>query len=78
MLALVTLPNDFFPPGTYVDITDGDAQRVKVYHRNGRLCKSGYEGLVYPADKVRPYVFMLVKRGFDDQGAFQTQRRIVA
>jgi hypothetical protein len=78
MLAKVTLPNDYFPVGCFVDITDGDAQRVVTYTVDGRLGVKGYEGLVIPADKVRPYVFMLLKRGFDDQGAHKEIRRAVA
>jgi hypothetical protein len=76
VLAKVVLPNDFFPVGTFVDITGNDAQKVRVYTEDGRLQTGGFEGLVYPADKVRPYVFMLLKRGFDDQGAFKTARQV--
>lgn len=76
MLAKVILPNDYFRVGTFIDITDGDAQKVRVATENGRLAMYGYEGLVFPADKVRPYVMLLLKRGFDDQGAFATRRKV--
>lgn len=76
VLAKVILPNDYFPVGTFIDINGNDAQKVRTYNENGRLCHGGFVGLVFPADKVRPYVMLLLKRGFDDQGAFRTRRQV--
>ena len=68
-LHLVILPNEYFKPGTYIDITDGMAQQVEVHQSNGRLRVGRFTGFVVPERHVRHATFTVLKRGFDDKGA---------
>lgn len=76
MLAIVVLPNDIYAVGTYVELKDGMAEKVRVAQRNGRLAIGKYYGLAVPADSIRPYIQYILKRGFDDQGAHKTARTV--
>lgn len=77
MLYRVNLPNDYFKVGAFVeeDEEDGTVQEVEISWENGRMVLGGYKGLLVPTRFVRPYLMAMLKRGFDDVGAFATQRR---
>ena len=77
VLYRVNLPNDYFPVGAFVEDDDEDetVQEVEVSWENGRMRIGGFKGLVVPLHFVRPYLMAILKRGFDDAGAFATQRR---
>lgn len=75
MLYIVTLPNDYFKIGAFVESDEyGSVQEVRTRNENGRLRVGGAVGLAVPYDSVRPYLFAILKRGFDDQGAHAEYR----
>jgi hypothetical protein len=76
MIYRVHLPNDYFPVGEFVeDGDDGMVQALECQWIEGKLQIHGYKGLLFPIASVRPFLFAILKRGFDDVGAFRTQRR---
>jgi len=75
MLYKVLLPNDFYKVGAVLEDDDsGMVQEVSFWTENGRMMTGGYKGIMIPLEKVRPYVFAILRRGFDDQGAHAKYR----
>ena len=75
MLYKVILPNDYFKIGAFLEGSDdGMVQEVNTWTENGRLVTGSFRGIMIPLAKVRPFVFTILKRGFDDQGAHAEYR----
>ena len=70
----VLLPNDFFPVGAFVEVTDGDAQQVIVEAVKGRLNHRGYCGFVFPIHTCKKYMIQIKSTGVDRDNALSEIR----
>ena len=76
MIYRVMLPNDYFKVGSFVeDGEDGMLQEIEVTWENGRMRPGGFKGLMVPIQPVRKYLMAILKKGFDDTGAFHEIRK---
>lgn len=51
-LAIAVRRNDFFPPGTWVEVTDDGVQEVEIRQNGSTIEYVRSIGFIYPADLV--------------------------
>jgi hypothetical protein len=64
-LFIVHKRNPFFRPGTWVELFDEGFQKAVVQQQGNRAEVLRNEGIVIPAESLRPYVIRVQKRGLD-------------
>jgi len=64
-IAVVTKPNPYFRPGTWLEGTDMGWQKAEVEQRGNRLVVVGVSGIILERSTMAPFIMRPKKAGLD-------------